>query len=183
MAIKLLKMWAKRLQVLPTLLCIQWRIKRLRLQGAQIAAGVHISSLSGIEGDYHFLNVEQGSFIGRIKVALHQRVSIGKNVCINDGVQIFTASHDTQSVSWKTLCSEVLIEDYVWIASGAIIMPGVQIGKGAVIGAGAVVAKNVEAYDIVVGNPARPTGKKRTDHLEYSPVSYTAWYRAWNTSK
>jgi acetyltransferase-like isoleucine patch superfamily enzyme len=182
MGINFLKMWCKRLLLLPTWLSIQWRIKRLRARGAKMADGVHVSSLSGIEGDFRFLTVDQGCFIGRIKIALHQRVSIGKNVCVNDGVQLLTASHDTQSASWQTLCSEILIEDYVWIANGAMILPGVKIGRGAVIGAGAVVAKNVEAYEIVVGNPARPTGKKRVDHLEYSPVSYTACYRAWHTN-
>jgi phosphonate metabolism protein (transferase hexapeptide repeat family) len=44
----------------------------------------------------------------------------------------------------------------VWIGHAAIIMPGILIGNGAVIGAGSVVTKNVEAYDIVAGSPARP---------------------------
>ena len=43
----------------------------------------------------------------------------------------------------------------VWIGSQAIILPGVTIGTGAVIGAGAVVAKDVPAYAVAVGNPAR----------------------------
>ena len=43
----------------------------------------------------------------------------------------------------------------MWIGSRAIILPGVTIGTGAIIGAGAVVAKDVPAYAIAVGNPAR----------------------------
>lgn len=43
----------------------------------------------------------------------------------------------------------------VWIGQGAILMPGVQIGRGAVVAAGAVVTKNVESYAIVAGAPAR----------------------------
>ncbi|WP_374705315.1 DapH/DapD/GlmU-related protein [Paenibacillus radicis (ex Gao et al. 2016)] len=43
----------------------------------------------------------------------------------------------------------------MWIGSGAIIVPGVTIGKGSVIGAGSVVTKNIPANVIAVGNPCR----------------------------
>ena len=49
----------------------------------------------------------------------------------------------------------VIIEDNVWIGEKASIMPNVHIGKGAIIGANAVVTKNVPAYTVVGGNPAR----------------------------
>jgi len=49
----------------------------------------------------------------------------------------------------------VVIEDDVWIAARAIILPGVRIGKGAVIAAGAVVTKDVPPYTVVGGIPAR----------------------------
>ncbi len=49
----------------------------------------------------------------------------------------------------------VRIGNDVWIGSRAIILSGVSIGDGAVIGAGAVVARDIPAYAIAVGNPAR----------------------------
>lgn len=49
----------------------------------------------------------------------------------------------------------VIIGHDVWIGHGAIIMPGVKISTGAVVGAGAVVTKDVPAYTIVVGTPAK----------------------------
>ena len=51
--------------------------------------------------------------------------------------------------------SAVTLGDDVWIGHGAIVLPGVMIGHGAVIAAGAVVTKNVEAYDVVGGVPAK----------------------------
>ena len=53
----------------------------------------------------------------------------------------------------KTL--PVTIKKGVWIGAGAIILPGVTIGEYAVIGAGATVTKDVPAYTVVVGVPAR----------------------------
>ncbi|MEW5859288.1 MAG: DapH/DapD/GlmU-related protein, partial [Cyanobacteriota bacterium] len=53
----------------------------------------------------------------------------------------------------------VIIEEDVWIACNSIILRGVTIGKCSVIGAGSVVTKDVPAWTIVAGNPARIIGK------------------------
>jgi phosphonate metabolism protein (transferase hexapeptide repeat family) len=48
----------------------------------------------------------------------------------------------------------------VWIGHGAIVLPGRSVGTGAVIAGGAVVTKDVSAYTIVGGNPARPIRRR-----------------------
>lgn len=48
-----------------------------------------------------------------------------------------------------------VVHDHANIGAGAVILPGVTIGHGATVGAGAVVVRDVEAWDVVVGNPAR----------------------------
>jgi len=59
----------------------------------------------------------------------------------------------------------VTIGNDVWIGHNAIIMPGVVIGNGAVIGSGAVVTKNVQAYSVVVGVPAKKIKMRFSDEL------------------
>jgi len=60
----------------------------------------------------------------------------------------------------------VVIEDYAYVGTGAIIKQGrpgkpLRIGKGAVVGMGAVVTKDVAEGAVVVGNPAKPLARKR----------------------
>ena len=50
--------------------------------------------------------------------------------------------------------------DNIWIASGAMILPGVTIGEGAVVTAGSVVVKDVEPWTVVGGNPAKMIKKR-----------------------
>lgn len=94
-------------------------------------------------------------------------LTIGENVNIGGHVQIFTLEHDPQSSSFGVQGGPVIVEDYVYIASRATILPDVRIGTGAVVAAGAVVSKDVEPYTIVGGVPARPIGN-RTKHLNYT---------------
>ncbi len=62
-------------------------------------------------------------------------------------------SHFSRSV--ESYIAPVIIEDGAWITIGAIILPGVTVGKGSIVAAGAVVTEDVPPYTIVGGNPAR----------------------------
>ena len=87
-------------------------------------------------------------------------IRTGRNVSIGPEATILTLGHDPRSATFEDRGGDVVIGDRVWIGYRAIVLPGVTIGEGAVIGAGAVVAKNVEPYAIMVGNPARKVGER-----------------------
>ena len=63
----------------------------------------------------------------------------------------------------------VVIEDYAWICSRAIIMPGVRIGKGAVVAAGAIVTHNVNPFTVVGGIPAKKISDRDVSEFTYEP--------------
>lgn len=58
---------------------------------------------------------------------------------------------------------KVVIETDVWIGLSAIVLTGVTIGRGAIVAAGAVVTRDVGAYEIVAGNPAKKIGMRFKD--------------------
>lgn len=67
---------------------------------------------------------------------------------------------------WHGLGKKVTVGDDVWIGYGAILLSGINIGEGAIIASGSVVTKDVEAYTIVGGNPARPIAERFPDPEE-----------------
>jgi acetyltransferase-like isoleucine patch superfamily enzyme len=87
-------------------------------------------------------------------------LKIGKAVGIGPNVTIITSAHEDNNINLPILFhdlkfKEVIIEDGADIGVASIILPGIIIGQGAIIGAGSVVTKDVPAFTVVAGNPAR----------------------------
>lgn len=92
---------------------------------------------------------------------------IGSNVDIAQDSMIWTEQHDQNDDNHKTIVKPVIIEDYVWIASRATILPGVTLFKGCVVATGSVVTKDVPEKNVVAGVPAK-TISIRNNKLSYT---------------
>lgn len=91
-------------------------------------------------------------------ITIADGVLLGRKVMINDNSHgSFTKEDLVMEPNERPLVSKgpIVIEKNVWIGEMAIILPGVHIGEGAIIAANAVVSKDVPAYSIVAGVPAR----------------------------
>lgn len=91
-------------------------------------------------------------------ITLGNGILMGSNVLITDNSHGKCSSEECHiPPAERELYSKgpVSIGDCVWIGDGAVILPGVTIGKGSVVGANAVVTKSVPEYTVVGGNPAR----------------------------
>lgn len=87
-------------------------------------------------------------------------VTIGSNVIFGPGVSIFSDNHNHENsniyiVEQGETRKGVTIEDDVWIGARSVILDGVTIGAHSIIAAGSVVNKNVPAYSIFGGVPAK----------------------------
>jgi acetyltransferase-like isoleucine patch superfamily enzyme len=99
-------------------------------------------------------------------------INIGDNVNLAPEVAILTAAHDPNSSSFAGVESAVVIDDYAWIGTRAMVLPGVRIGRGAVVAAGAVVTRDVPTLAIVAGVPARQIGERPEAALQYDLGDY-----------
>lgn len=133
-----------------------------------ISASTYIHMGQYIYPEIRHLHIGQNSIINR-KCILDRRggLYIGDNVNISSEVAIYTAGHEIDSTDFAYYTKSVYIDDYVWIGTRAMIMPGVRVGKGAMVMPGAIVTKNIDAYSIVAGIPAKVIGK-RNNNLEYN---------------
>jgi acetyltransferase-like isoleucine patch superfamily enzyme len=73
-------------------------------------------------------------------------------------VAIYTAGHPIHPATRNSQYEygiEITVGDNVWIGGNVVICPGVTIGSNSVIGAGSVVTRDIPAWSVAVGNPAR----------------------------
>lgn len=126
-----------------------------------LGKNVYIGHYTILKGYYkNQMVIEDGTWIGQ-QCFLHSAggIHIGRNVGIGPAVRILTSAHQLHDRSLPILhhpidFAPVTIEDDADIGVGAILLPGVSIGKGAQIGAGAVVTHDIPAYAIAMGMPA-----------------------------
>lgn len=117
------------------------------------------------------ITIGNNTYIGKSHIISSSEIFISDDVIISWGVTI--VDHDSHSIyweyrkhdikdwklglkSWNNINSKpIIISNKVWIGFGVTILKGVNIGEGSVIAANSVVTKDVPAYSIVAGNPAK----------------------------
>lgn len=118
-------------------------------KGAYVGAGVVVGDRCKIENNaslFEGLTVEDGVFIGPHVIFANDRTPRA----VNPDGSLQTAA------DWEMGRSTV--RRGASIGAGAVVLPGVEVGRYALVGAGAVVTRNVPAHAVVLGNPARGHG-------------------------
>jgi maltose O-acetyltransferase len=109
---------------------------------------------------------------GRVRIEAWERVTIGRCCMFNDDVLLLTAQHDIDSLDFAADVRSISIGDYVWLPQRIVVLPGVQIGEAAVVGTGSVVTRDVPAYSVVAGNPARVIRERARLPFRYVPTEW-----------
>jgi acetyltransferase-like isoleucine patch superfamily enzyme len=102
-----------------------------------------------------FILADNAVINGNCRIDPRGGIELGSNVIISSDVQLITMDHDGDIMGKEKLLKKILIEDYAWVSTRALILPGITIGKGAVVAAGAVVTRNVDLFTVVAGVPAK----------------------------
>ena len=153
-----------------------WRaVARKFGNGVSIGAGVGFKHLETFDiGDGVFIGAQayiQGRFEGVATIGDHvwigpqsymdaRHLTLGDHVGWGPGAKVLGSSHTGLPIDRPIIESDleilpVQVEAWADIGTGAILLPGVTVGKGSIVGAGAVVTHDVDAFSIVAGVPAR----------------------------
>jgi putative colanic acid biosynthesis acetyltransferase WcaF len=132
-----------------------WRRLVLRCFGAKIGAHVNTYASTRVYFPWN-LTVGDWSAIGEDAFIYNLGpVTLGEKVTISHRAQLCAGTHDYTRADLPLLKPPIVIKDQAWICADAFVGPGVTVGEGAIVGARAVAMKDVPAWAIVAGNPAK----------------------------
>jgi len=135
----------------------------LRCFGAKVGHNVNIANTAEI---YFPWNLEIGdwSSIGEhAYIYSLGPITIGEKSTVSQRAHLCAGTHDYTDPSLPLLTPPLTIGRQVWICADAFVGPNVEIGDGAVIGARAVVTKNINAWMVAAGNPARELKRREME--------------------
>lgn len=120
--------------------------------GKKVDIGRRISFSSHFSIDDHSSVGDNAYILGK--------VTIGKNVMMAANCAFIASNHNTDRIDIPMnrqggTNAPITVGDDVWLCYGSIVCAGVTIGNGAIVAAGAVVTKDVPAYAVVGGVPAK----------------------------
>jgi len=135
--------------------CFGWRRFLLRIFGAKVGRNTNIYGTAIIYMPWH-LTIGEYSSIGEWALIYNLgHVTIGDRATISHRTHLCAGTHDYSDPTLPLLKPTIELGDQVWICADSFVGPGVSVGEGAIVGAGSVVARNVTAWSVVAGNPAR----------------------------
>lgn len=147
--------WAVFARWIPRSLGLGWKRFLLRLFGADIADTAVVYSSASIYYPPHLHMAAYSCLASNVECYCVAPVYLGEFVTVSQYAYLCTASHDINSPTNELITKPITIEKQAWIGAGAFIGMGVKIGEGAVVGARAAVFKDIGAWDVVGGNPAK----------------------------
>lgn len=133
----------------------KWRCLILKIFGAKIGQSNFIYPDCKIWAPW-LLETEDVVTIGpNVEVYNPGGAFIGHHAILSQDAYLCGATHDYNTIEFTYLKSPIRVESYSWICAKAIVLPGVTCKEGSILGAGSLTSKDLEAWSIYAGNPAK----------------------------
>ena len=152
--------WTVFARPFPKSLANPWKVFILRCFGAKIAKNAYVYSSAKVFMPWNLVMEEQTCIGSGVDCYNAAPIIIKSHATVSQRAYLCTASHNISSSKHEQIEKPIIIEPRAWVAAEAFVGPGVTIGEGAVVGARSVVFKNVEPWNVVVGNPAKVIKKR-----------------------
>lgn len=153
--------WFVLARPLPRSIGNSWKLFLLRLFGAKIHPKSVVYSSVKIFMPWNLEMEAYSCLAPEVDCYNVNKVFIGSNTTVSQKTYLCTASHDITRPDNPLITAPIILKDQAWVGASAFIGMGVTIEQGAVVGATTSVYKNVEAWSIVGGNPAKFIKKRK----------------------
>jgi len=132
-----------------------WRAFLLRRFGAVVGNQCTIRRTSRVYYPWKLIMHDMSCLGDEVTIYNLGTIELGKCATVSQEAYLCAGTHDYSTRAMRLVTKPIRIGDDAWICARAFIGPGVVIGDGAIVAAGSVVHKDVPAWSIVGGNPAR----------------------------
>lgn len=140
-----------------------WRRFLLRCFGARIGKGARPYPRAVIWSPWNLVMGDHSTLADGVDCYCVARIELGAHATVSQRAYLCAASRDIDHPANHLMTAPIVVERHGWVASEAYVGPGVTVGEGGVVAARAVVVRDVPAWTVVGGNPARPL-RARTRH-------------------
>ncbi|MFO0852020.1 MAG: putative colanic acid biosynthesis acetyltransferase [Gemmataceae bacterium] len=138
-----------------------WRRFLLRCFGARVGTGAHPYPSAKVWAPWNLTMGAHSCLADGVECYSVAAITLGPSALVSQRAFLCGATHDYTDPAFPLVPKPITIGAGAWVAAEAFVGPGVTVGDGSVVGARAVVTKDVEAWAVVAGNPARVV-KRRT---------------------
>ena len=132
-----------------------WRIFLLKCFGAKVKWSSNVLPSCRIWQPWKLEMGEYTCLSQNVDCYSADWIRIGDQATVSQDAFLCTASHDISNVNMELTTAPIEIGPQSWICARAVVLPGVKVGEGGVVGCAAVVAKDVDPWTVVGGNPAK----------------------------
>jgi len=136
-------------------ICYGWRRMILRVFGARIGRNARIHPTVRIWAPWNLRIGSEVSIAHDVDCYSVNRIEIGDHATVSQYSMLCTATHNITDPHMGLVTAPILVASQAWVCARSFVAPGISIEEGAVVGAQSVVTRDVAAWTVVAGNPAR----------------------------
>ena len=137
-----------------------WRIMLLRLFGAKIGYGCHIYPGAKIWAPWNLQCEDVVAIADEAIIYNPSLVTLKSHSTVSQQAYLCGASHDYNDPEFKLISAKIVLSEYSWVCARATVQMGVALGEGAVLALGAVATKDLDAWGVYAGIPAKKINER-----------------------
>ncbi len=137
-----------------------WRAFVLRLFGAKLGAHCRIYPSAEIWAPWNLICEDAVAIANGAVLYNALPMHLASHCTVSQGAYLCGSTHDFDDPAFPMISAPIRVGRYAWVAARAVVCPGVTVGDGAVLGLGSVATRDLDAWTVYAGVPARAIRKR-----------------------